>query len=52
VAENGNQITLRFTSPEYRAAFVLEANRLLPTGCWREAGRSDNDPATRQRQYQ
>jgi hypothetical protein len=46
----GNQITLRFTNPEYRAAFVREVTRLLPAEIWREVGQIDNDPAKRQRQ--
>jgi hypothetical protein len=45
----GKQITLRFTSLSYRDRFVGEANRLLPKSSWREAARSDNDPAMRQR---
>jgi hypothetical protein len=46
----GNQITVRFTRPDYREAFVREAVRLLPDGSWRETARRDNDPAKRQRQ--
>jgi|RhiMetdeSRZDD1v2_1073273.scaffolds.fasta_scaffold2642539_2 hypothetical protein len=45
----GNQITLRFTSPEQRESFVGDATRLLRTGSWHEVKRSDNDPAHRQR---
>ncbi len=45
----GKQITLRFSSPDYRDCFVHEATRLLPTGSWREIRRNDNDPAKRQR---
>jgi hypothetical protein len=45
----GNQITLRFTTPGYREAFLREAVRLLPAGSWRETARSDSDPASRRR---
>jgi hypothetical protein len=45
----GNQITLHFTSPHHRERFVREASRVLPEHSWRESGRSDNDPAKRQR---
>ena len=45
----GNQITLRFTRSDYRARFEETAQRLLPQGSWSVVGRSDNDPAKRQR---
>ena len=38
-------VTFRFTSPEYREAYLSELNRLLPTELWKELGRSDNDQA-------
>ena len=44
-----NCITLRFTSSAQRDGFVRDANRLL-AGHWTERSRSDNDPATRQRE--
>jgi hypothetical protein len=43
------KITLRFTHPDFREAFVRESHRLLPAGSWSEVSRSDSDPATRQR---
>lgn len=46
--ESDNCITLRFTSPKQREAFVSDANRLLG-GHWTGVDRSDDDPATRQR---
>jgi hypothetical protein len=46
---DNHQITLRFTNPRYREAFINEARRLLPKGSWSEVRRSDNDPAHRQR---
>lgn len=46
---DGRRITLRFTEPLFRDKFLQEAMRLLPEGSWQETGRSDNDPATRQR---
>jgi hypothetical protein len=45
---SGGQLTLRFTSPEFRARFILEASRLLP-GHWQMVAKNDNDPTTRQR---
>lgn len=45
---SGNCITLRFTDPNQREAFVCAANRLLG-GHWQEVARSDEDPAKRQR---
>lgn len=47
--EAGQEITLRFSSMEFREAFVRHASRLLPEDSWVERGRSDNDPAKRQR---
>jgi len=38
-------VTFRFTSPEYRAGFLSEMERLLPNGLWTEYTRNDNDPA-------
>lgn len=46
---SGNCITLRFTAPEQREAFVCDATRLLLQGSWQEVARSDSDPARRQR---
>jgi len=45
----GNQITLRFTTPESRDNFFEQAKRLLPDVLWSEVSRNDNDPARRQR---
>lgn len=47
---SANQITLRFTDPAYREAFVLVATWLLPTGSWSVVRKSDKDPARRQRE--
>ena len=44
----GNQVTFRFTRPSYREDLVTTANRVLPSGSWREVSRSDADPATPQ----
>ena len=46
---DGDRATFRFTDPEYREGFVSEAQRLLPTGSFKVVGRSDTDPASRQR---
>ena len=46
---SGNRITLRFTTTSQREAFVRDANRLLGNH-WEETGRSDKNPATRQRE--
>ena len=45
----GKQITLRFSSSDYRDRFTREAIRLLPKNSWREVRRNDSDPAKRQR---
>lgn len=42
------QFTVRFTRPEYRAAFLKEAGRLLGAH-WELVSTNDNDPATPQR---
>ena len=44
-----NVVSFRFTSPDYRSAFVDEANRLLPAGSWFKVGQRDDDPAVRRR---
>ena len=41
-------VTFRFTTPEYREGFITHAKRLLPQELWSIAGKSDNDPASRQ----
>jgi hypothetical protein len=46
---DGNAVTFRFTSADYRAAFLSEAERLLPKALWAVATTSDSDPATPQR---
>jgi hypothetical protein len=46
--KNGNQFTVRFTTIEYRDAFLSEGNRLLK-GQWKLINTNDNDPATPQR---
>jgi hypothetical protein len=43
---DGNKVTFRFTSSEYRKFFLTEVNRLLPNELWSEFTRSDADPAT------
>jgi hypothetical protein len=47
--KNDHVATFRFTSPEYREAFLDEATRLLPAKSWTKVGSSDNDQATRRR---
>lgn len=47
--KDNNQITLRFSSPDFRNKFVETASRLLPDGSWSEVKRNDCDPAKRQR---
>ncbi len=42
---DNHSVTFRFSSPEYRAGFVSELNRLLPSNLWQESERNDNDPA-------
>ena len=44
---DGHSVTFRFTMPEYRAGFLAEAKRLLPTSLWSVAAQSDNNPAKR-----
>ena len=44
-AGNNHKVTFRFSSPDYREAFVLEIKRLLPGNLWTEDTRSDKDPA-------
>ena len=41
--------TFRFTSSDYRAAFLEEVERLLPRHLWQAVGHSDSDPAQRRR---
>jgi hypothetical protein len=41
----GHKVTFHFTTPEFRAGFVAEAQRLLPEKIWSVAGESNNDPA-------
>lgn len=40
-----HRVTFRFTSPEYREGYLSEIKRIIPSGLWKEFGRSDNDPA-------
>src|SRR5688500_6091254 len=47
-ARDGRRVTFRFTTPEYRALFIAEAQRVLQPGLWFEVTRSDADPATPQ----
>jgi hypothetical protein len=42
---DGKQVTFRFTSSEYRAGFIAQAKRLLPSSLWEIAAQDDNDPA-------
>ena len=46
--QNHNQVTFRFSKPEYRITFKNEASRLMRT-LWRVIRESDNDPAALQR---
>jgi hypothetical protein len=48
---SGNRVTLRFTDPAFRDAFVLTARDVLREGLWEEVdgSRRDNDPAERRR---
>lgn len=46
--DNGGKLTLRFTSPDFRAEFLSEAGRLLKQH-WELIDTSDQDPATPQR---
>ena len=48
-SESNGEFTVRFTSPDYRSAFVQKADELLQ-GRWQQVKTDDNDPATRQRQ--
>lgn len=41
---NSQQVTFRFTRPDYRERFLKEATRILPSSSWREKARSDNNP--------
>jgi hypothetical protein len=43
---DSNQVTFRFNAPSYRAAFLTEAERLLPKQLWSVVRQSDQDPAT------
>ena len=45
---DGNKVTFRFTTPEYRSGFLAEAKRLLPNSLWFVASQRDNDPASPQ----
>lgn len=45
---DGNRVTFRFSSAVFRAGFLGEVERLLPSELWRETARSDDDPATPQ----
>jgi len=45
---DGRSVTFRFSKPAYRAKFVNEADRVLPTSSWRKIKESDKDPATPQ----
>ena len=42
---DGNKVTFRFTTPEYRKGFIKEAERLLSKNLWEIFTQSDNDPA-------
>jgi len=42
------RVTFRFSTTEYRQAFLLEANRLLPEATWEVVGTRDDDPASPQ----
>src|SRR5438105_4876851 len=37
----GHKITFRFTSADYREAFLAQAARLLPAGLWDAVGKRD-----------
>lgn len=46
---DSNTVTFRFTSGDYRAGFLSEAERLLPGGTWSVVASRDDDPAKPQR---
>jgi len=41
---NNHQVTFHFSDPQYRQAFRMEAQRILPT-LWQVVRENDNDPA-------
>jgi hypothetical protein len=43
---DGHKLTFRFTKPAFRAAFLLEARRLLPNDSFEFVGQNDNDAAS------
>ena len=45
---DGFMVTFRFTTPEYRAGFLAEVQRLLPNALWSVVRQNDNDPASPQ----
>lgn len=45
----GNQVTFRFSEPNYRDGFLTELARLLPQKLWSLMIQSDSDPATPQK---
>jgi len=45
---DGNKVTFRFSSPEYRIGFLREVERLLPSNLLSVIKQSDNDPAQSQ----
>ncbi|MFZ3236760.1 MAG: hypothetical protein WA417_20545 [Stellaceae bacterium] len=45
---DGNRVTFRFSTNQYREGFLSEVQRLLPTELWRAATIRDDDPATPQ----
>lgn len=46
--KDGNKVTFRFTTVEYRSGFVSEAQRLLPAELWVVTAQNDNNPASPQ----
>lgn len=45
---DGSRVTFHFTTTDYRAGFLAEAERILPSQSWSVASQSDNDPAKKQ----
>lgn len=45
---NAHIITFHFTTIGFRASFIAEAKRLLPSILWSVTGQSDSDPAVPQ----
>jgi hypothetical protein len=46
---NRNQVTFHFSDPQYRDAFKIQGQRILPAALWHVVSENDSDPAVRQR---